>query len=111
MASEGTFRPVGKSIRAGIKPRGKMPETRWRVRVWFALAEEHQITRYRNATCKLCIVQWAEALSASLKVAAPPEWGVPKWTVEKLKGHLNGWQIVVHSGMVQGDLAKRHAHR
>jgi hypothetical protein len=33
-----------------------------------------------------------------------------KWTVEKIRGHMQGWEIVCHSDQPIEHLIKHHAH-
>jgi hypothetical protein len=88
-----------------------MNKTRWRIRVWLPDHENPSLTRYRNGSCKLCMAQFADAAAQALTVNLGARNGACTWTVDRLYGHLNGWKVVVHSGMTQGGLLKCHEHR
>jgi hypothetical protein len=88
----------------------KPGETRWRIQVTFPSNGARILTKHRTGSCKLCICAVADAWAQSLEATVGDLYGEPKWTVEKMYGHLRGWEIVVHSGMIKGDLLKRHAH-
>ena len=84
--------------------------TRWRYTVWLRERPEVKVKKHRQSSCKLCVISQCHTLATEVTLAhhlAPTQVA---WKVERLRGVVDGWEIVYTSEMPRVTVCRRHAH-
>jgi len=83
---------------------------RWRAKIWFADRPDVILQWHRNIPCKLCAIHMIQLRAAGIEKETKRAAGTAKWSLERIRGHLQGWEIVFHSDQRIGNLPARHGH-
>jgi hypothetical protein len=84
--------------------------SRFRIKIWFPDDEKILLTRFRNGDCKWCVVSHADMVTREIATVHGLSPQSAKWTVEKLTGAVDGWDIIFTSNTKVDRWIKRHGH-